>query len=92
VQGHNIQATIPLPLITLFQDLVVEGNVYEMHLFFVALNVQEAMSTYHTQRLFFLMRTMVIPADCIAIPMYGFSLIDSEAVLEHFNGYSYLVG
>jgi len=71
---------------------VVEGNVYEMYLFFVAWNISESMVTYHLYKLIFLMRTMIIPADGFTIPRFGFNLIDFEDVLSHPLGYSYLVG
>jgi hypothetical protein len=89
-QGTKIPASISWNLAFLFDEKIIEENVYEMSRFKTEYNASDAMATYHIFicliKLVFLIKTLVAPAESFLIPTLGLSIISAQ------NVYSFLIG
>lgn len=72
-KGCRIHATVRKQLLYLFQDKIVEGEVYKMAYFGVVPNLGSYRSTVHDYKLVFQMKTKIQKAESSTIPLYGLS-------------------
>ena len=89
-QGGRIQASVGGTL--WIKDNLVEGGVYEFSNFGVALNTQIYKPIRHVYKLTFNLRTTLTLVQTSTIPMYGFSFIDFDDIVNETKEDAYLVG
>ncbi|KAJ1377870.1 hypothetical protein SESBI_48423 [Sesbania bispinosa] len=90
-EGGRIQAGIKKHLMRKFANLLVEGAVYKMAYFEVVRNLGSYRATEHEFRLFFDSRTRVVPTESELIPRFGFSLKNTQDVVDTKGKSDYLM-
>ncbi|KAJ1381999.1 Nucleic acid-binding, OB-fold, partial [Sesbania bispinosa] len=89
--GGRIQCTVKSIHVYLFEGVLLEGSVYMLENFSVALNSAEFKPTMHEFRLFFKRETQVRLIEDSSIPINGFSFVDFSEILNEKNKESHLV-
>ncbi|XP_020970085.1 uncharacterized protein LOC110268339 [Arachis ipaensis] len=74
-QCEKIKATVKKPLLNMFRDHIVEGQIYKMAYFTVVSNHGSYRATSHEFKLVFLHRTTVVAVDEDVIPKTCFSML-----------------
>ncbi|RYR12983.1 hypothetical protein Ahy_B04g070222 isoform A [Arachis hypogaea] len=80
-QCGKIQATVKKPLLNMFRDHIVEGQVYRMAYFTVVSNHGSYRATSHEFKLVFLHRTTVVAVDEDVIPKTCFNILTVRCAL-----------
>ncbi|XP_072071781.1 replication protein A 70 kDa DNA-binding subunit C-like [Arachis hypogaea] len=88
----KIQATVKKPLLNMFRDHIVEGQVYRMAYFTVVSNHGSYRATSHEFKLVFLHRTTVVAVDEDVIPKTCFNILPFSELLNMTQDYDFLVG
>lgn len=91
-QGCRIHATVRKQLLYLFQDKIVEGEVYKMAYFGVVPNLGSYRSTVHDYKLVFQMKTKIQKAESSTIPLYGLSFTKCADLKNSREESVFLVG
>ncbi|KAI4334719.1 hypothetical protein L6164_013431 [Bauhinia variegata] len=73
------------------KDQLVEGNVHEIFTFGMVLNSQPYKTTMHNYKLTFNLKMTLTLVPTSTIPMYGFSFVNFEDILNEAKEDAYLV-
>lgn len=92
MQGAKIHASVRKQLIYLFENKVVEGQVYQMSLFSIGVNVGSYRSTLHPYKLIFQMKTKVKLLEDSSITLHGLSLTSISETNNHTQDFDFLIG
>ncbi|KAL4274720.1 hypothetical protein AHAS_Ahas20G0035400 [Arachis hypogaea] len=88
---EKIKATVKKPLLNMFRDHIVEGQIYKMAYFTVVSNHGSYRATSHEFKLVFLHRTTVVAVDEDVIPKTCFSMFPFSELLNMTQDYDFLV-
>ncbi|RYR33477.1 hypothetical protein Ahy_A10g048060 [Arachis hypogaea] len=77
-------------LISVFESLISEGDVYVFVYFGVSNNCGLYRISHHF-RLFFQAKTIVLPSFCDAIPLYGIKLVTFRTIIGYSLQHHFLV-
>ncbi|RYR49834.1 hypothetical protein Ahy_A07g036345 [Arachis hypogaea] len=89
--GDRIQCSVRNPLRRLFEQELVEGNVYSVANFSIELNDQKYKPTNHTLRVFFKRESQIRVLVDINFPNNIFHFVPNEMILNHDNPQSHLI-
>jgi hypothetical protein len=92
LKGCKIHATVRKQLLYLFQKKLVEGEVYKLSYFSVALSSGSYGTTSHTYKLFFQMKTKVNVVDGPLLPKFGLALTNITEVNRQTVDNDFLIG
>ncbi|MCH79384.1 replication factor A protein [Trifolium medium] len=89
--GRKIQASIPDEFLSIFDDRIIEGRVYQMSFLSGRFNFGFYLPSYHRYKFVFDENSKVVPSSNDLLPTYGLSLIGAENILKRRQHYRYLV-
>ncbi|RYR05180.1 hypothetical protein Ahy_B06g085056 [Arachis hypogaea] len=91
-KGDTIQCSIKGIFVPIFEDLLVEGNVYVVNNFVVTLTTIKFKPTRHEFRINFKRGTIVRPVQDSSVPLNGFNFVPLKKIHAESKKDSYLVG
>ncbi|XLR15853.1 hypothetical protein HN51_036834 [Arachis hypogaea] len=89
--GDRIQCSIRNPQRRLFEDELVEGKIYTICNFSVAVNDKKYKATNHASRIYFKRDTQLRLVDDPSFPENVFRFVPNEVILNHTNTQSHLI-
>ncbi|RYR11043.1 hypothetical protein Ahy_B05g079538 [Arachis hypogaea] len=91
-EGDTIQCTLKNIFVPIFEGLLIEGNVYVVTNFGVALNTIKFKSTRHEFRINFKRNTIVHSVQDSSVPLNGFNFVPFKIIHAESKEDGYLVG
>nr|XP_025681668.1 uncharacterized protein LOC112783105 isoform X3 [Arachis hypogaea] len=89
--GDRIQCSIRNPQRRLFEDELVEGKIYTICNFSVAINDKKYKATNHASRIYFKRDTQLRLVDDPSFSENVFRFVPNEVILNHTNAQSHLI-
>ncbi|XLT01477.1 hypothetical protein HN51_050828 [Arachis hypogaea] len=91
-EEDTIQCTVKDIFVPIFEGLLVEGNVYVVTNFGVALNTIKFKPARHEFRIHFKRDTIVRPVQDSSVPLNGFNFVPFKTIHAESKEDGYLVG